>query len=491
MKRIQRMVEFQSRFIHFLLSIIGAFLLTYLIRTPEFNPAQDYVLFLLFFSVGLWVTEAIPPFAVGILIVGFLVFFLGSLNETLAVPEEAINVRKFVSTWSNSVIWLILGGFFLAEGMRKTGVDQDVFRLLVGLFKPTPANILLSVMLATSLASMLMSNTATTAMMVATIAPIVKRLGGEAPFSKALLLGIPIAAAVGGMGTIIGSPPNAIAVEAINNAGALPFQIGFLEWMIFGAPLALSLTFLLWYALLKKYRPVERLFNLGELLGAPEPAVEEKEKTPKEEEEEGDISIPDEKKIRKRIVVITMAATLLLWLTGRVHGIPPAAVSGIPIIVFTMVSIITGDDVRTLPWDTLMLVAGGLSLGLAIQETGLSAFFVEQLRHLKISAILVVPTFALLTVIFSNIMSNTATATIFIPIAALWPGIHPAVLPIIIGLAASCALFLPVSTPPNAIVFSTGLVKQQEFRFGGSLVGLAGPLLIIAWVWVVRLWWGF
>jgi sodium-dependent dicarboxylate transporter 2/3/5 len=493
MKRIQKMVEFQSRFIHFLLSIIGAFLLTYLIRTPEFNPAQDYVLFLLFFSVGLWVTEAIPPFAVGILIVGFLVFFLGSFNETLSVQEEAINVKKFVSTWSNSVIWLILGGFFLAEGMRKTGVDQDVFRVLVSLFKPTPANILLSVMLATCLASMLMSNTATTAMMVATIAPIVKRLGGEAPFSKSLLLGIPIAAAVGGMGTIIGSPPNAIAVEAINNAGALPYNIGFLEWMIFGAPLAIILTILLWYALLKKYRPVERLYNLSELLGSSGSPKEDKDidKDQKKEEEEDDISVPDEKKIRKRIVVITMAATLFLWLTGRVHGIPPAAVSGIPIIVFTMVSIITGDDVRTLPWDTLMLVAGGLSLGLAIQETKLSTFFVEQLQHLSISTILVIPTFALMTVIFSNIMSNTATATILIPIAALWPGIHPAVLPIIIGLAASCALFLPVSTPPNAIVFSTGLVKQQEFRFGGSLVGLAGPLLIIAWVWVVRLWWGF
>ena len=153
--------------------------------------------------------------------------------------------------------------------------------------------------------------------------------------------------------------------------------------------------------------------------------------------------------------------------------------------------IITGEDVRALPWDTLMLVAGGLSLGLAIQDTGLSAYFVDQIQQWPFNPLLVLPIFALLTVILSNIMSNTAAATILIPVAALWPGVHPAVLPFIIGLAASCALFLPVSTPPNAIVLATGKVTQQEFHFGGIMVGLLGPVLIIIWVAVVRIWFGF
>ena len=486
MKQIQRMVEYQRHLIFFLLSAIIAFVLTHTLRGADFTQAQDYVLFLLFFSVGLWFTEAIPPFAVGILIVGFLVFFLGSIDPTAS--EQGLDVYKFVSTWSNSVIWLILGGFFLAEGMRKTGVDQDVFRLLVARFEPRPDRILLSVMLATCLASMLMSNTATTAMMVATTAPLLVRMGEQSPFGKAVLLGIPIAAAVGGMGTIIGSPPNAIAVEAINTSGALPFTIGFLDWMIVGAPIALVLTLIMWQALLRKYQPGNELIDISDLL---KKTSSHENLVITSEDENHEISLVDGTLLRKRIVVVTLLITLALWLTGRLHGIPPSAVSGLPIIVFTMVSIITGDDVRALPWDTLMLVAGGLSLGLAIQDTGLSAYFVDQIQQWPFNPLLVLPIFALLTVVLSNIMSNTAAATILIPVAALWPGVHPAVLPLVIGLAASCALFLPVSTPPNAIVFATGKVTQQEFHFGGITVGLVGPILIIAWIAVVRFWFGF
>jgi sodium-dependent dicarboxylate transporter 2/3/5 len=374
------------------------------------------------------------------------------------------------------VIWLILGGFFLAEGMRKTGVDSDVFRFTLTRLGPTPERILLSVMLSTALASMLMSNTATTAMMIAATAPIITTYGAKHPFGKAVLLGIPIAAAVGGMGTVIGSPPNAIAVEALNTTQALPFQIGFLEWMMVGFPVAILLTLLMWRFLLRKFPTDNLQIDLAAL-------------TSQNTIEQTSTFDEIENHVRKRIVVVTLLITLLLWLTGRWHGIPPAAVSGIPIIVFTMVSIITGDDVRHLPWDTLMLVAGGLSLGLAIQETELSVFFVDQIKHLPIPNSFIVGVFALLTVIFSNIMSNTASATILIPIAALWPGLPPAVLPLVIGLSASCALFLPVSTPPNAIVFSTGLVKQEDFHFGGWIVGLMGPALIIAWVLLLVAFW--
>ncbi len=484
-KDMRRVVESQARFIYFLLSILAAVLLTYFLRSPDFSQAQDYVLFLVFLSVGLWVTEAIPPFAVGILIIGFLVFFLGSISSA-GTSEPGIQVEQFVGTWSNSVIWLILGGFFLAEGMRKTGLDKDVFRLSLTRMGMAPERLLLSIMLSTCLASMLMSNTATTAMMLAATAPLAKKFGHAKPFGKAILLGIPIAASLGGMGTVIGSPPNAIAVEAINNANALPFQLGFLEWMIFGFPLALLLTLLLWRLLLRKYPPGAVVVDVDELLAEEEDGDNEAVPLKKNPSPTFD---QIENQFHKRIVVVTLLVTLTLWLSGRIHGIPPAAVSGIPIIVFTMVSIITGDDVRQLPWDTLMLVAGGLSLGLAIQETGLSAYFIEQMQYLPLSGWTIIPVFALITVILSNIMSNTAAATILIPVAMLWPGVHPAVLALVIGLAASCALFLPVSTPPNAIVFSTGLVKQEEFRFGGWLAGLLGPIVIIAWVLLVLLMW--
>jgi sodium-dependent dicarboxylate transporter 2/3/5 len=464
MKQIERIVENQRHVISFLMSLIAAFLATFWLGGEGFTEAQDYVLFLLFFSIGLWVTEAIPPFAVGILIVGFLVFFLGNPNVTGA---EDIHVKKFVNTWSNSVIWLLLGGFFLAKGMKKTGLDKTVFRISVSSFSTKPRYVLLGIMGATALGSMIMSNTAITAMMIAAVMPLVNK-DKERPLAKALILGIPAAAAIGGMGTIIGSPPNAIAVDFINNIKQLDFQIGFLEWMLFGVPVVVILLTGFWYILL-------RYFNLGNIPVPPE----EFEMKVLDDDPENIYAL--ERRRRKRVVTVTLAVTVLLWLTSKLHGIPAAAVSGIPIILFTMLNIITGEDVRSLPWDTLMLVAGGLSLGLAISETGLAEYFIGQMNDVTLAPVFLAIIFSLVTVIFSNIMSNTATATILIPMAGLWAGINPLLLPLVIGLAASCALFLPVSTPPNAIAYSTGLLEQKDFRLGGIYAGLFGPVIIIIW----------
>ena len=133
-----------------------------------------------------------------------------------------------------------------------------------------------------------------------------------------------------------------------------------------------------------------------------------------------------------------------------------------------------------------MLVAGGLALGLAIEEQHLATYYVEKLKHVQIDYTVLVVLFALITVSLSNFMSNTAATAILIPVAlsstALIGNHNPITLPLIIGLSASCALFLPVSTPPNAIAYSTGLLKQSEFRLGGVSVGLIGPALIILWV---------
>ncbi len=139
-----------------------------------------------------------------------------------------------------------------------------------------------------------------------------------------------------------------------------------------------------------------------------------------------------------------------------------------------------------MPWDTLMLVAGGLSLGLAIQETGLSKEFVAGLKGFQMQPLVMVAVFAYATVILSNIMSNTATVAILVPAASLISGADPVILPLVVGLSASCALFLPVSTPPNAIAFSTGYVEQKDFRFAGLIVGLGGPILIMLWVYLLR-----
>ncbi|MDO5510277.1 MAG: DASS family sodium-coupled anion symporter [Weeksellaceae bacterium] len=463
MNRMQKLVDAQQRIIFFLLSLIAAFLATFFItlNEPSITLTQQYVMFILVFAVALWITEAIPPFSVGLLIVGLLIFLLGRSTDNVAGEPGYIDVQVFVQTWSNSVIWLMLGGFFMAHALKSTGLDVDLFRFTISKVGKNAQYILLGIMGATALASMVMSNTATTAMMIASTMPLITRLGSSDNLSKALLIGIPAAAALGGMGTIIGSPPNVIAVDAINSlARKDPSKnIGFLEWMMVGVPLALILTFILWGILLKKYKVVKHNLDLSFLQSSE--------------------YISSEERFQKRFVMGVMIVTVLLWLTGNWHGIPAAAVSGIPIILLPMVGIVTSDDVRELPWDTLMLVAGGLSLGLAIQESELAQFFVNKLKNFQFNSLAFMTLFAFATVIFSNVMSNTATATILIPVASILPGVDPISIAMVIGFSASCALFLPVSTPPNAIAYSTGLVKQNDFRVGGISIGILGPALIM------------
>jgi len=462
LSRIQHGVNWQSHLTLFIASIVVAFGLTYLVHDPGFTDTQNYVLFILFFAIALWVTEAIPPFAVGILIIGYLVFTLGQ--------DDAANVKKYVQTWSDSVIWLFLGGFFLAEAMKKTGLDKDLLKLTVPKFGKKSSVILLGFMLLTAVLSMLMSNTATTAMMIATITPILKNLGSGSPLSKNLLIGIPAAASIGGMGTIIGSAPNAIVVGALEGVG---ISISFLEWMIFGVPIALVVILVFWFALLKSNPIKTKTLDLSNVFDTVNERVMHD-------------PIPYKKRqLNKKITLIVLVVTLLMWLTSGFTGVPVAMVSGIPIVFLTMLSIINSDEVRALPWDTLMLVAGGLALGLAVQEQGLAQYFVGLIPANSINIYVLYIAFALFTVIFSNIMSNTATATIFIPIAISLiislESTNMITLPLIIGLSASCALLLPVSTPPNAIAFSTGMLHQSDFRFGGIFVGLLGPAVVILW----------
>ena len=437
--------------VFFIISILGAYLLTLLLRDSSFNDSQDYVLFLLFFSIGLWVTEAIPPFAVGLLIMAYLVFTLG--NERL--NEDPQDVAKYIQTFSNSIIWLLLGGFFLAEAMTKTGIDADFFRFSIKLSGKIPKNLLLGVMMTTMLASMILSNSATTSMVIASVAPLLKKIGKD-PFSKALLVGIPLAASVGGMGTVIGSPTNAIAVGILETIG---IHVSFIKWMYFGFPLALILTITGWWLLKTKYIRSDKLIEF-ELPSQNEPA---------------------NKLLRnnRRIVLTILTVTVLLWLTSSLHHVSVSVVSLVPIVFLTMTGVLKPEDIRKIPWDTLLLVAGGLSLGLALEETKLLEHFANHLMDTRLASFSLLIIFAYATMIFSNIMSNTATATILIPLGIYLMPDHAKQIAIVVGLAASTALMLAVSTPPNAIAYSTGLIKQKDFFPGGILVGLLGPILIV------------
>jgi solute carrier family 13 (sodium-dependent dicarboxylate transporter), member 2/3/5 len=441
----------------FVLVLIAAILLTIIVRERQFNDSQMYVLFLLFFSIGLWVTEAIPPFSVGLFILAFLAFSLG--NPTF--NSEPQNISKYVNTFSSSVIWLMLGGFFLAAALTKTGLDSDLFRLTLRLSGVTPKRVFIGLMITTMVASMLMSNTATTAMVIACVMPLLSNLGKGSPLSKALLIGIPLAATVGGMGTIIGTPPNLIAGGALENAG---ITIDFLHWMFYGVPLALLLCAVGCLVLIKMFIKDNAPLSPELLQTSPLEALSA------------------EMKNKRTVVLIILVITLGLWMTTSFHNLSVSAVAAIPIVFLTMTGVLDGSDVRKLSWDTLLLVAGGLSLGLALQETGLLNHYSQKIVSIQLQPLLLLIILAFATMIFSNVMSHTATSTVLIPLGmAILPD-HKIDVALIIALASSTALFLPVSTPPNAIAFSTGLLDQKDFRIGGGLMGVLGPILVIFWV---------
>ncbi len=438
------------------IALVVVFLVSLLLRQAiigSVDYATANAFFLLIFAAGLWITEAIPPFAVSILIIGFAMYFLGDAQTPGLISE---NWKQYINTWSSPIILILMGGFFLALGAQITQFDHRFSKYVLSWFGTKPYTLLLGCMLTTGILSMFMSNTATTAMMVAVLMPIIKDIPKGDPIIKAFYLGVAAAGTVGGIGSVIGSPPNAIAVGNIQNYG---LEFTFLDWMMFGVPISLSFILLIWLLLKKRMKTACKEIII---------------------QKSGAIVHTAQNTHRNRvIVVITFALTIGLWLTSNIHGIPVAVVSFIPVVFFTVSGVIRAADLGRIPWDTLLLVAGGLTLGLAITETGLADYLVSKIPAFN-NPIIMLVLLALVTMIFSNIMSNTATASILIPLSASIVPDYTLAVSLTIGLCASTALFLPISTPPNAIVYSSGYLKQSDFRYIGSIVGIAGSLIIVA-----------
>jgi sodium-dependent dicarboxylate transporter 2/3/5 len=293
--------------------------------------------------------------------------------------------------------------------------------------------------------------------------PLLVSLGKKSGFAKALLLGISIAAATGGMGTIIGTPPNAIAAGALENAG---MPVDFIDWMKYGVPLTLALTLICCFVLIRIFVKDNTPISLEFLEN------QEKNESP-------------EYTRKRRIVLVVILITIGLWLTTSLHGIRVAAVCAVPLVILTLTRVLEGKDIQGMPWDTLLLVAGGLSLGVALEQTGLLNHYAQKLISMEINSIALMCIFALITMLVSNIMSNTAASTVMIPLGmAILVGFKSEIA-LIIALAASTALFLPVSSPSNAIVYSTGFLEQKDFRIGGILVGILGPIMAVLWVLLI------
>lgn len=423
------------------------------------DPAPARMLFILVLAALLWLFEAVPAYAVGILVIALQILLLGNPNVGI-FAQEADDWEAFVVVLGNPLIWLFFGGFVLGAAVARTGLDRLLAARLIAWFGRNPSLLLLGVMGGSMVFSMFMSNTATTVMMLAIIGPIVARLGPGNPFGKGLLLGVPFAANLGGMGTLIGSPPNAIA------AGALLYvpdqEVSFLGWMLFGLPPALALFVLSWTYLRLRYPHTGGTFDVvgdGAEAGARRPGPP----------------------WQRRVATGTLLATIGFWMSGEWTGIPTAVVSFLPITVFTATGILKDQDVRQLPWDILLLLAGGLALGNGVRDTGLAAWLVEGLPLAALGELGVVMVLCYVTVTLSNLMSNTAAANVLVPIAVVMGAGFETMAVVPLALCASCAMCLPISTPPNAIAFSTGQLRSSDFLAGGLLLGALAPIVTVGW----------
>ena len=366
-----------------------------------------------------------------------------------------------MASFADPVIMLFIGGFVLAIAAAKTGLDAYLAKALLKPFGRKSENVLLGFILVTGLFSMFVSNTATAAMMLAFLTPVFKQLPPEGKGRIALALSIPVAANLGGMGTPIGTPPNNIALKYLNDPDGLNLGLGFGEWMLIMVPLVAVLLFISW-GLLKTIFPFSQ-------------------KTV-------DLEIEGEMKKGKNttIVIITFIITVLLWLTDSITGINSNTVALIPVGVFAMTGVLTKYDLEEINWSVLWMVAGGFALGYGLNASGLAENAVKTIPFGDFSPLLILVISGLICYILSNFISNSATAALLMPILAVVCtamgdklaaiGGTPTVL-IGVAIAASSAMILPVSTPPNALAFSTNLVQQKDMVKIGVIVGIISMVL--------------
>ena len=421
------------------------------------NDAARRCLFIVLLGAGLWFTEAMAAYAVSLLIIGLEIALLGEPGGVFATGPK--DWHMFIQPLAHPLIFLFLAGFILSAATSKTGLDRYVILHLLKRIGQKPQALLLGIMLTTFTLSMFMSNTATTAIMLLMVTPMIEKLDTDDRFRIGLLLAVPFSANIGGMGSIIGTPPNAIGAGLLEPIA----QIDFLQWMVLGVPPAF-IGLLILYIFIRRYYPPKQQTL---------PQVEEQ-------------SFSFKFKANKpgTITALTVLGTIVLWTTSSLHGLPTNVVSFIPICVFTTTGILVTSDIRKLPWEVLLLLGGGLSLGATVQATGLADYLTALLPLESAPVLLLSLLIALATVVFSNFMSNTAAANVILPVAlaaALSGQEMLLVLPA--TLAASCAMALPISTPPNAIAYASGHLQFKDFLRFGIAIGVIMPFLLCAWIW--------
>ena len=412
------------------------------------------------YAALMWMFEIIPAWATSVTTIVFLLIAVsnkGLANETMG---SLVNYKELMAAFADPIIMLFLGGFVLAITASKVGLDVVLARVLLKPFGTNPKWVLLGFLTLISVMSMFMSNTATAAMMLAFLAPVLRTLPADGGGRVSLAMAIPIAANIGGLGTPIGTPPNAIAIGQL---AAMDINVGFAAWMIRFVPVVIFMILFAWWLLqvLFPFKPkdVKIVINTNE-------------------EHEMDWKF--------WVVTITFIATILLWMTGELTHLNSNVVALIPFGVFALLGIFKRDDFAKIDWHVLWMVAGGFAIGTALNKTGLAAALVESIPFGSWSAIVVLIIAGLLGWLLSNFIANSSAANLLVPILAVVGtamseqlGAFGGVTTLLVCVAASTsfAMLLPISTPPNAIACSTGLIKTNDMVKVGLIVGLIGIAL--------------
>lgn len=456
-------------------------------ETVEFSNAGRATTALAVWMAVWWMTEAVELYATALL-------------PLVALPMSgAASVRAAAAPYAHELIFLFMGGFLIALAMQRWGLHRRLALRALRAAGDHPAGIVACFMGVTAFFSMWVSNTATAVMMLPIALSIISLVEQVEPgtktrphFALCLLLGIAYAASIGGIGTIIGTPPNVFLASYIHSS--LGEEISFVRWMGVGLPLVAVFLPLAWLMLTRVLYPLR-----GERIEG------SRDVTERAYRELGVMSRGE------RIVLVVFLLAALSWITRpllvnvRIGDMHPLAGLSDPVIamVAALVLFVVPVDVRRrvfvmnwetalkLPWGILLLFGGGLSLAAAIRVNGVGEYIGHQLAFLSgIPVLLLVMAVIALVIFLTELTSNTATTATFIPIlAALAPvfDLHPFMLIVPAAIAASCAFMLPVATPPNAIVFGSGHVTIQQMIRAGFWLNLSGVVLITLLVYTVMM----
>lgn len=405
------------------------------------------MIFIFVFAALFWAFEIVPLYATSFLVIMLEVFLISSSGFAL---EGAVSYKTYLMPFGSPIIMLFLGGLTIAAALHKYNVDQFIAEKLLGLFGNKPYFIMCGFMLTTAFLSMWMSNTATTAMMISMVIPVLKQIDADDPYRKGIVLSIPFAANIGGVGTPVGTPPNAIALGILSEHG---IDISFTTWMMMAIPLVIIMLVLASFIIYWIFPPRNKEFNVKLKMEAP---------------------LGHDAKLAAAVGLLTV----FLWLSSSFHNIPSAVTALLAVCLYFSFNLLKQEDFQRIDWAILVLMWGGLSLGEGLSSTGLTNWIVAQPLFDQ-SGVVLIMLFSLLGIVLATFMSNTATANLIIPIVLAMPGQNIIFLAVTIALACSFAMALPISTPPNAIAFSTNTLRINDMLKAGGLISVIAFVILM------------